>query len=295
MNNEPNGFVKLNRSLLNWEWHDVPAMMTVFIHCLLLANWKDGRYHGIEVPRGSFLTSYEKISDATGVPRSTVRRCIEKLCASGEIDAKVERHGMHVFVRNYAGFQGVDDTMLERKWNESGTKVERKRNGNGTEVEREWNGSGTRVDPIEEYKEYKEEKEKKEKKEKKEYIAADAENVFFQSFPKTSYQDKARNTFRELLGNGYEPETILGGLKPWLKYWSDFNEEQKHFIPNPNLFLQRKQFLKQPPVQYANRKRDALPDYYDPDPDRETSGERMTEEEQSELRALLDSTRKAAR
>ena len=290
MNNETNGFVKLNRSLLNWEWHDVPAVMTIFIHCILMANWKDGRYHGIEVPRGSFLTSYEKLSEATGVPRTTVRRCIEKLMSSGEIDTKVDRYGMHVFVRNYAGFQGVDDDEVARKWTANGLKVARERTANGLRTDCKRTESGTQADPIEEYKEYKEEKEKKEI-----YIPADAENVFFQSFPKTSYQDKARNTFRELLGNGYEPETILGGLKPWLKYWSDFNEEQKHFIPNPNLFLQRKQFLKQPPVQYANRKRDALPDYYDPDPDRETSGERMTEEEQSELRALLDSTRKAAR
>ena len=135
MNNETNGFVKLNRSLLNWEWHDVPAVMTIFIHCILMANWKDGRYHGIEVPRGSFLTSYEKLSEATGVPRTTVRRCIEKLMSSGEIDAKVDRFGMHVFVRNYAGFQGVDDDEVARKWHASGLKVARERTANGLQTD----------------------------------------------------------------------------------------------------------------------------------------------------------------
>lgn len=99
------GFIKLSRRLLEWEWIDDPSMVTVWVHCLLAANWKDYRYHGEVIPRGSFLTSSRAFAERCGLSESTVRRCFDKLENSRQIDRQVTHRGTLVKVRNYAVFQ----------------------------------------------------------------------------------------------------------------------------------------------------------------------------------------------
>ena len=108
-NGRGNGFIKLSRSLSNWEWADDPSMLAVWVHCLLSANWKDYRYHGETIPRGSFLTSYKEFSERCGLSVSTIRRCFEKLEKTGEIDKQVTHHGTLIKVRKYAVFQGSEN------------------------------------------------------------------------------------------------------------------------------------------------------------------------------------------
>ena len=109
--NKPNvsGFIKLSRRLLEWEWIDDPSVLVVWIHCLLAANWKDYRYHGEVIPRGSFLTSSRSFAERCNLSERTVRRCFEKLEKSGEIDRQVTHRGTLVKVRNYAAFQDSEN------------------------------------------------------------------------------------------------------------------------------------------------------------------------------------------
>lgn len=104
-----NGFIKLSRRLTEWEWADDPSMLAVWVHCLLSANWKDYRYHGQTIPRGSFITSYKAFADRCGLSVSTVRRCFEKLQSTGEIDRQVTHRGTLIKVRKYAVFQDSEN------------------------------------------------------------------------------------------------------------------------------------------------------------------------------------------
>lgn len=135
------GFIKIHRSLLDWEWIDDASMLSVFMHCLLLANWKPGRYHGQTIERGSFVTSYEHLAQRTGLARSTVYRCMHRLSETGEIELIVKQSYTLVKVHNYALYQQSE----EQGWNASETQ-------NGTLAEREPNASRTRAEPIEERK-----------------------------------------------------------------------------------------------------------------------------------------------
>lgn len=106
--NELNGYIKVNRSFLNWEWHDDQSMVTVFLHCLLLANWKRKKWHGRTIERGSFVTSTVSLADVCGLSPNTVRRCLKRLQDTGELLVKTSNKGTVITVNNYAKYQEQD-------------------------------------------------------------------------------------------------------------------------------------------------------------------------------------------
>lgn len=113
MNELENGYIKLYRSFLNWEWHDNEYMLTVFIHCLMLANWKDKRWHGQVIERGSFITSYEKLAKACGITRNTCMKCCKTLQETGELTIKSTRQYTLITVNNYAKYQEENGSVAQ--------------------------------------------------------------------------------------------------------------------------------------------------------------------------------------
>lgn len=82
------GYVKLHRSLTDWEWYTEPNMVLFFVHCLLRANHKDGTWKGQDVLKGQFISGRKVLSVETGLSERNVRTCIDKLVKSGELTIK---------------------------------------------------------------------------------------------------------------------------------------------------------------------------------------------------------------
>lgn len=99
------GWIKLNGKILKWEWWDDPVTAHLFVHLLLKANWKDGRWRGIDVPRGSFITSTEKLANETGLTTKQVRTALNKLVETGEVGKQTTSRYTHIFVQNYCLYQ----------------------------------------------------------------------------------------------------------------------------------------------------------------------------------------------
>ena len=51
------GHIKLYRKFLDWEWYQDINTKVLFIHMLMKANWKDGKFMGTTIPRGSFYNA----------------------------------------------------------------------------------------------------------------------------------------------------------------------------------------------------------------------------------------------
>ena len=83
------GFMRLHRQLLDWEWFDNSQMVHLWIYFLLKANYQNSKWHGVDVPRGSFITSLDSICKDTGLTVQNVRTCISKLKSTNEITIKV--------------------------------------------------------------------------------------------------------------------------------------------------------------------------------------------------------------
>ena len=99
------GHIKLDRKILEWEWYTDANTCRLFIHLLLRANWKDGRFQGVKIPRGSLASSYSSLSDETGLSIKSVRTSLNHLKSTGEV--AVERYPkFSVFtVNNYCLYQ----------------------------------------------------------------------------------------------------------------------------------------------------------------------------------------------
>lgn len=82
------GWIKIHRKLLDWEWYSDGDMLRVFLHLLLCATHGETRWHGIEVKRGQTLVSQHKIMEALHMSRQVIRTCMSKLQRTGEIVTK---------------------------------------------------------------------------------------------------------------------------------------------------------------------------------------------------------------
>ena len=51
-----NGWIKIHRQIIEWEWYDEPNVMRLFLHLLLKANHKDKNYRGKVIKKGMLLT-----------------------------------------------------------------------------------------------------------------------------------------------------------------------------------------------------------------------------------------------
>jgi hypothetical protein len=102
------GWIKLHRQLLDWEWYDDINTTRLFVHLLLVANHEDKNWRGIEIKRGQRLTSLDKLAKETGLSVSKIRTCLKKLKSTNEVTSK--SHSQHtVFtIENYDSYQGSD-------------------------------------------------------------------------------------------------------------------------------------------------------------------------------------------
>ena len=111
MNNEDyqrDGFICLWRTMKNWEWFTDVNTAHLFVYCLISANHKDKKYKGTLIKRGSFVTSYSKISAETGLSVQNIRTSLKKLKSTQEITYKTSTKGTVIIVQNYSKYQNYN-------------------------------------------------------------------------------------------------------------------------------------------------------------------------------------------
>lgn len=102
------GWIKLHRSLLTWEWYDDINTKVVFLHLLLTVNIKGEKWHGIEVKRGCRVFSYANLAKETRLSVRNVRTAIEHLKTTGEVTTEAHTKYSIISVINYDKYQRTD-------------------------------------------------------------------------------------------------------------------------------------------------------------------------------------------
>lgn len=102
---ENKGWIKIHRRLLDWEWYSDTNMVRLFLHLLLKANSSDRRWQGREVPRGSLVTSRATLEAETGLSQKTIRTCLARLIATGEIEVEATHRFSIITICNFDNYQ----------------------------------------------------------------------------------------------------------------------------------------------------------------------------------------------
>ena len=99
------GWIRLHRSLLDWEWWDDDKALKLFIYLLLRANIEDTEYKGFSVPRGSLVTSYTILAQECGQSIKQIRGSLEKLISTGEVAKRSTSKFSILTLNNYDKYQ----------------------------------------------------------------------------------------------------------------------------------------------------------------------------------------------
>ncbi len=124
------GFITLDRKIVNWEWYKDTNTKVVFLHLLLIANWKDGRFKGYEVPRGSVITSISHLAKDVRLSFQQTRTALEHLQMTGEITIKTTNKFTAITIEKYDFYQ--DPTSRNNKQANKQTIINQQSNNNQT-------------------------------------------------------------------------------------------------------------------------------------------------------------------
>jgi len=81
---------------------------------LLKANWKEGKFRGTTVPRGSFVSSLDKLSEETSLTKREIRTAISHLKMTGELTVKTTNKYSVFTIQKYDLYQS-DGTQGDRQ------------------------------------------------------------------------------------------------------------------------------------------------------------------------------------
>ena len=110
-----NTFIPLFRSILEWEWYTDNNTKSLFIHCLLKANYTDKEWRGITIKRGSFLTSLDKLSKETGLSVQNVRTSLKKLELTNELTNKSTNKNRIITMKNYDKYNQSTNKLTSKQ------------------------------------------------------------------------------------------------------------------------------------------------------------------------------------
>jgi len=103
------GYIKLYRKLLDWEWYRDQNTKNVFLHLLLKACFRETKFKGTPVSRGSYIASIDKIAAELGLSRQTVRTALNHLKSTNEITIQSTNRFSVITIVNYCDYQGFEN------------------------------------------------------------------------------------------------------------------------------------------------------------------------------------------
>jgi hypothetical protein len=104
------GWIKIHRKFLDWEWFNKSEAVHLFLFMLIKANHKSGKWQGVDIERGQFISSLGNISTATGISVQTIRTILKKLEKTNEIELKSTSQYTIVTICKYECYQDENET-----------------------------------------------------------------------------------------------------------------------------------------------------------------------------------------
>ena len=111
------GYIKIHRSIEDWEWADDSVMFYFWVRILIKANREDKQWRGVTVKRGSLATTVSTLSRELKLSVKQVRTCIERLIKGKEITVNTANNYTHITICKYDDYQlpGANERQIKGK------------------------------------------------------------------------------------------------------------------------------------------------------------------------------------
>ena len=114
-----NGWISLYRKFTEWEWYKDINTKIVFLHLLLLANHKDGKWKGQVIKRGQVVTGRKALADDLGISEQNVKTALNKLKSTNEITIKPTNKYSVITIVKYDVYQDNNKQLTSNLTNNS--------------------------------------------------------------------------------------------------------------------------------------------------------------------------------
>ena len=104
------GYIKLYRQVMKWEWYDDANTFRLFIHLLLKANYEDAQWRGLTIKRGQLFTSIGHLSHELKISNKAIRIALDKLIKTKEVASEGANNGTMITICKYDSYQSSFNT-----------------------------------------------------------------------------------------------------------------------------------------------------------------------------------------
>lgn len=109
------GYIKLYRSIEEWEWATNPTMYYFWVRLLVKANYETREWQGKTIERGCIITSVAKLASDFCLSVKQVRACLERLVKGKQIVTETTNKWTKITICNYASYQDSPETKGQTK------------------------------------------------------------------------------------------------------------------------------------------------------------------------------------
>lgn len=109
------GYVPYYRKITKETWYKNISAHIVFDHCLVSANWEPGTLDdGTPIEIGSFITSYNKLADETGLSVGQVRSGLTTLKTAHVITQETTHRYSKITLINWAKYNSIGKSATKQ-------------------------------------------------------------------------------------------------------------------------------------------------------------------------------------
>ena len=100
-----NGWIKVHRKILDWEWYCDDNAFRLFMHLLIKANHDEGRWQGVTIKPGQLVTGRIRLASELKLGEQQIRTALDKLKATSEITIKTTNKYSIITILNWEKYQ----------------------------------------------------------------------------------------------------------------------------------------------------------------------------------------------
>ena len=106
------GWIKLHRRLIEWQWIDSYKHVVLFLHLLLRANHKETKWRNVTIGVGQLLTGRKQLSKWSGLSEQSIRTVLSDLKSTSEITIKTHNKFSIISITNWCEYQQANQKEI---------------------------------------------------------------------------------------------------------------------------------------------------------------------------------------